>query len=94
MSNSILDLPLLNNDCGAETVREYLKQLLLILWEKEECFNGKRPFGNSGWKWDIYTSLVSAGLIDGELDEEGYIINCDLKAADKMIITAIEELCK
>lgn len=55
------------------TVRGYLRELLLTLWEEGEGFSGKRPFGNSGWESDLYAPLIEAGFISGELDEDGYI---------------------
>jgi hypothetical protein len=30
----------------------------LTLWDEEDSFSGKRPFGNSGWKWDVYTAFL------------------------------------
>ena len=35
------------------TIKGYLKELSLTLWKEKECFNGKRPFGNSGWDYDL-----------------------------------------
>ena len=35
------------------TIKEYLKELLLRLWDECEGFSSKRPFGNSGWEWDL-----------------------------------------
>jgi hypothetical protein len=46
----------INSDIGEVTIREYLRTLLSELWREEESFNGKRPFGNSGWQYDVYTS--------------------------------------
>jgi hypothetical protein len=58
------------------TVRGYLRRLLLELWDEEEGFSGKRPFGNSGWDWELYRPLVIAGFIAGEMedpDEDGHV---------------------
>lgn len=90
--NEILELPMGQNDAGATTVREYLKALLSTLWREEDCFSGKRPFGNSGWQYEVYTALVKAGAINGSLDEYGYIDDCDDAAADKIIEAAIGSL--
>lgn len=57
------------------TVREYLKKILLAVWDDGESFSGKRPFGNSGWEYDIYSALIKSGHIQGELDEDGYVIS-------------------
>lgn len=43
-------IPIQENDAGAKTIGEYLKKLLLTLWDEEDGFSGKRPFGNSSWK--------------------------------------------
>jgi hypothetical protein len=72
------------------TIRGYFKLLLLELWREGECFNGKRPFGNSGWEYDVYKPLIKAGVIKGELDENGYIEEVDTGEADKMVIELIE----
>jgi hypothetical protein len=62
-----------DSDAGDDmTVRQYLHELLHVLWEKQESFDGKRPFGNSGWHHDLYGPLAKAGFIDlGPLDEDG-----------------------
>lgn len=88
-----LDLPLRDdNDAGAKTVRDYFVALLRELWESEEGFSGKRPFGNSGWKHDVEHAFLKAGLVDGMLDEDGYIAKMDRKAADKLALACIERL--
>ena len=39
----------------------------------EKGFSGKRPFGNSGWTFDLFNALATGGFIDlGEADEDGY----------------------
>lgn len=81
------------NDAGASSVREYLCKLLLELWDKEECFSGKRPFGNSGWQLDVYVPLAEAGLIDGEVDEEtGEVYEMDEEEGRAVIARAIRAL--
>ena len=79
MTSQILDLPMSDNDAGAKTVREYLQHLLLTLWQKRDGFNGKKPFGNSGWEYDIYRALVQAGLMHED----------DHRTGDKLIAKAI-----
>lgn len=86
---NILDLPMQQNDADAKTVRDYLKALLSRLWEQEESFSGKRPFGNSGWKADVEAALVRAGAVAGNLDSDGYVDSGD---CDKLIAAAIETL--
>ena len=74
------------------TIKDYLKKLLSELWIREEGFSGKRPFGNSGWQYDVYKPLIAKGLISGSLDEEGYINECDDKKADSLILDLIKSL--
>lgn len=51
------------NDADALTVRDYLKELLASVLIQGESFSGKRPFGNSGWEYDILDPLAAAGHI-------------------------------
>ena len=78
-------IPMQENDADAKTIGEYLLKLLLTLWDEKESFSGKRPFGNSSWEYEIYTALISSGVIMGSLDEEGYVIDVDWEAADIIV---------
>lgn len=94
---SILSLPVPDPNWqppegSAGTVRDYLVALLVKLWRDGENFSGKRPFGMSGWQYDLYDPLLRAGLIEGSFDEDGYIDVCDDKAADRLILAAIRAL--
>lgn len=89
---SVLDLKMQANDANAETVRDYLKALLIEVWVEGEGFSGKRPFGNSGWERDLHIPLVKAGLVQGTLDTNGYLEDCDDAAASAIICGAIKEL--
>ena len=62
-----------DSDVGDDlTVRDYLRALLITLWEEQESFSGKRPFGNSGWEYEILLPLAKAGFVDlGPLNEDG-----------------------
>lgn len=94
----ILDLPMQDNDAGASTVREYLCTLLAVLWDQQECFGGKKPFGNSGWHHELYEPLVTAGILPGELetdeDEEQGInwSTVDYQEGNRLVRLAIEAL--
>lgn len=88
---NILDLPMGANDAGAKTVRDYLKALLVCLWREEESFSGKRPFGNSGWQFEVYGALVKAGAVTGRMDGD-YADEVDRTAADALILKAIANL--
>lgn len=52
-----------NGDLGEVPLRYYLGKLLYDLWVNGESFSGKRPFGNSGWDYDIAYALCGAGLV-------------------------------
>lgn len=87
-AETLLSLPLPDNDAEAATVRDYLVALLLVTWED----GPKRPFGNSGWHYDLYAPMVKAGLIPGELDSDGYVEDVDTRAADALVVEAIRAL--
>lgn len=87
-----LDQAMGPNDAGARTIRDYLTTLLLTLWREEQAFSGKRPFGTSGWKNEVYRALINGGLVAGFLDVDGYIEEIDAPAADALIAAAISTL--
>lgn len=89
---AVLGLPLDKNDAGAETVRDYLIELLSLVWEHGEGFNGKRPFGNSSWEYELYEPMVKAGLVAGSFDKWGGLDEFDRPAADALIAEAIRSL--
>lgn len=93
-ARQVLNLPLPPNDAEAATIRDYLIALLALVWTDRECFNGKRPFGNSGWQYELYPALITAGLVAGQLDEDGYVKEVDRQAADALIGAAIRELAR
>jgi hypothetical protein len=79
-----------DSDAGSNlTVREYLYKLLSAVWEEQEGFSGKRPFGNSGWEYELYRPLVGAGFIAGEVDEWGDIAECNLTEASEYVAELI-----
>ena len=88
---SILDVKMEDNDASAKDIRGYFHALLKAVWQEGECFCGKRPFGNSGWEYDLYEALVKAGKVKGDIDDDGYLNECDTKTADKIIFDAIDE---
>jgi hypothetical protein len=71
------------------TIRGLLKELLRTLWSEGESFSGKRPFGNSGWEFDIYLPLVKAGCVTGVIDSDGYVDSFDTKEADDLVLKII-----
>jgi len=89
----ILNLKIDNDDFSDDlTIKGYLRLLLATLWNEGESFSGKRPFGNSGWEYDLYLPLVKAGVVVGELDEDGYIDSIDEQAANALVFNLIEEI--
>ena len=89
---NILEIPMQKNDSGEKTIGGYLRKLLTKLWEEGESFSGKRPFGNSGWEYDLYRALIAAKAIKGDFDEYGDIGEFDKVAANKAIFKAISNL--
>lgn len=90
--DDILDVEMQPNDANAKTIRGYLKALVQVVWEQEEGFSGKRPFGNSGWQYDLALALVRAGKVEGKIDSNGCLIECDDAAVNEAIHEAIDAL--
>jgi hypothetical protein len=92
----VLDALMFRNDAGARTVRDYLVALLAALWNEEEGFSSKRPFGNSSWCFELYGPLVRAGIVSGKFSEDEDDLDCldefDRHDADLQIALAIESL--
>ncbi len=88
-----LQAPVEIEGADVATIGELLGNLAAGTWSNSN-WNGKRPFGNSGWHWDVYAALIKAGLISGriEIDAEGsYVetLNDDERAkADALILAA------
>ena len=77
---------------GVFTIGSYLVELLASLWNEKDSFNPKRPFGNSGWQYDIYIVLVDEGIVSGTIDEYGDLVvfeSRDEIRANKIILDII-----
>lgn len=86
----ILNLKVNSFDFDVEmTIHDYFRTLLVTLWREGEGFNGKRPFGSSAWGYALYVPLVEAGVVEGKLDEYGYIEDINQQKADKIIYDLI-----
>lgn len=86
----VLNIKIEESDAGNDiTIRQYLIALLTELWNEQEGFSGKRPFGNSGWDYELMKPLVKAGVITGSIDEWGFIDKCDTKKGHEIILNAI-----
>ena len=92
VGNKILSCPMQDNNAEANTINQYLIALADSVWEQDESFSGKRPFGNSGWKYEIYEALARNGFIKCTLYDEGDIDDIDTAEGDKLISLAIETL--
>ena len=83
-----------SSDAGADlSVREYLRMLLVSVWDEGEEFSGKRPFGNSDWECDIYDALVAAGFLPSTLDKYGHQTIVDQKHAQGYVRDLILAMC-
>lgn len=72
------------------TIKEYLKRYLLQAWDEQECFDGKRPFGNSDFYHKVYEALVRANKVVGVFDGDDYLREIDQKEADRLIVEYIK----
>lgn len=71
-----LEIRMGETDAGNNlTIRQYLHALLSKLWQEQEGFSSKRPFGNSSWEFEIYTVLAKNGYSGfGSIDTDGYYV--------------------
>ena len=76
----ILNIKMQPNDAKAETIRDYLKALVRKVYEEDEGFDGKRPFGKSGWWTELYEAIENSG------------INCAEESCNDLIHLAIDAL--
>lgn len=88
----VLAVKMQPNDADAETIRDYLVSLVARVWNYQDEFNGKKPFGSSAWDWDLYEALVRADFIFGLIEDGDYISEFDREAGDACIEKAIREL--
>lgn len=75
MSKSLveaLDIVFDSNEFDGVTVREFLRRLLDRLWDEQDCFRAKKPFGYSDWADPVYQALGRAGYF-GSMDADGYV---------------------
>ena len=90
MKINVLDLKFESDDLDKEiTIRNFFFELMKELWIEQECFNGKRPFGNSGWDGDLICCLIKNKLITGEIDDDGYLEDYNEDEASKFVLEKI-----
>ena len=76
------------------TLREYFRLLLTELYNAEDGFSGKRPFGNSGWVLDILAGLGRIGVIKATFDSYGYLEDVDEDRGHAVVFELIDEVFK
>ena len=59
-ADEVLATVMQENDAEVKTIKGYLLALAHKAWKEGEGFSGKRPFGNSGWCYEIYHALANA----------------------------------
>ena len=84
MTSDLLGVELGDNDSGKATLGGFLAGMIDL--------ETKRPYGNSGWVWDLYAALVRAGKIDGTFNEYDEVENIDTRAANALIEQAAKEI--
>jgi len=84
MKSGLLDIELEDNDSGKATLGGFLAGMIDL--------ETKRPYGNSGWEWDLFAALVRAGKIDGTFNEYGEVENVDTNEAHALIEQAAKEI--
>lgn len=97
-NKEILELEFESTDLYRKiTIRDFFKELLIALFQEGEGFSGKRPFGNSGWEFDLCVCLVRNEVIKGKKitmpdypDFEDW--DYDSAEAEKKILELIKEL--
>lgn len=87
----ILSLYMKDNDANATTIRDYLLALLKGVWTHGEGFDGKRPFGNSGWESELFSALAAVDLINATV-EDGEYYDHDEAEGRRLINLAIDAL--
>lgn len=92
LARRVLDTEMLGNEIGADTIRDFLTELLWAAWSGEGDFDGRYPLNLSTRRREVYRTLVDAGLISGRLDERDQLAEADETAGNRLILAAIEEL--
>ena len=90
---NIANIVIEKSDAGdGITIGDYLKYLLNTVWHEGEGFSGKRPFGNSGWEYELYLPLIKAGIVGGKINSDGYLETFDKKSARNLITNLINQI--
>jgi hypothetical protein len=90
IKNNLFNLTFYSEDLGKTmTIKAFFIQLLSDVWIEKECFDGKRPFGNSYWERDILACLIKNKAFLGTFDADGYIDEYNSKAFEKFVLKEI-----
>lgn len=79
-------------DLGKCSIRHYLVELGQRCWTENEGFSGKRPFGTSGWRWDVFGALVAGSFVDRIVEDDGSVLECDELAAETLLTKCFKRL--
>jgi hypothetical protein len=100
IAEAILELPVDRKTGfrgGQGTIRDYLHTLLRKVWAEGDGFNGKRPFGNSNWEYDLYIALAKGHMLNGAVFDEDDLLqelpDEEIERANLMIEDVIDYLC-
>ena len=89
-NKEILNLEFHSEDLNENvTIREYFYKLMEAFWNEKENFSPKRPLGNSDWDGDIILCLIKNKLVEGSIDENGWLDDYDYEKVDKFILKRI-----
>lgn len=72
-----------------DTLRTVLKDLVVKIFNEQEGFSGKRPFGDSDFYCRVENSLVIAGFVEGVV-EDGEVVQSNDAQFDKLIKDCVE----
>jgi hypothetical protein len=90
MENNLLNLSFYSDDLEETlTIKAFFIQLLSDVWTEKECFDGKRPFGNSDWDRDILVCLIKNKAFPGTLDKKGRVKEYDSEAFEEFVLKEI-----
>lgn len=81
-----------HNDADVKTLGAYLVKLASQVWDHQEGFNGKRPFGNSGWWLDVVMVLVQAEAVEGVIDADEELEDFDRAQVEQRVAEMFAEL--
>jgi hypothetical protein len=80
----LLAVELGDNDSDKATLGGFLVGMIDL--------DGKRPYGNSGWQYDLFAALIRAGKLEGALDGDGYVETCDYDRGYELIAEAAGQI--